>query len=202
MWLRAWTEHKKKLNKTRRHRMLMACNLYMCNILYSQRLHLIINMFHGGSGGGGGGGGGGLRVLRPPTFRLRLWPHNMQHFKTKTIWYLPSLAPCEVCLRASRITCIIIYLLLWLIMNFTLEESIIIIYAKYTRVQISRFSYYLYLQNWNYEAYIKHASLPRGDIWYCFGETTLNCVMRVEIIFYHLFFRTRIMSFHNLISIK
>ena len=34
--------------------------------------------------------------IQPPTFLLRFWQRDTQHFKTKTICYLPSLAPFEV----------------------------------------------------------------------------------------------------------
>ena len=46
------------------------------------------------------GGGGGHPNPQPPTFTLRLWPRNMQEFKTKTVRHLPSLTSCEVLLRA------------------------------------------------------------------------------------------------------
>ena len=36
---------------------------------------------------------------------LRLRPRDMQHFEPKIIWYLPSLAPCEVLLITSHFTC-------------------------------------------------------------------------------------------------
>ena len=37
-----------------------------------------------------------------PTLTLRFRPCNMQHFETKTDWYLASLAPCDVYLISSH----------------------------------------------------------------------------------------------------
>ena len=41
-------------------------------------------------------GGVGVPNYRPPTVPLGLRPCDMKHFKTKTVWHLPSLAHCEV----------------------------------------------------------------------------------------------------------
>ena len=37
----------------------------------------------------------GSRTLAP-TFALKQRPRDMLYFKTKTVWQLPSLAPCEL----------------------------------------------------------------------------------------------------------
>ena len=38
-----------------------------------------------------------VRLRAPgPTFPLRLRPRALHRFKTKTVWHLPSFAPCEV----------------------------------------------------------------------------------------------------------
>ena len=41
-------------------------------------------------------GGGWPPSIQPPRFLLKLRPRDMQHSTTKVIWYLQSLAPCEV----------------------------------------------------------------------------------------------------------
>ena len=38
-------------------------------------------------------------------FPVRFSPRDMQHFKTKTVWYLPSVAPYEVFLVTTPFTC-------------------------------------------------------------------------------------------------
>ena len=78
----------KSWNKTRRHKMLMACKLCLCYTWHSQRLYLNNNNFHGWEGD--------FSEPSAPTFPLRLRTHDLQHFKTKTVWHFPSLAPCEV----------------------------------------------------------------------------------------------------------
>ena len=54
--------------------------------------------------------GGCPLSIQPPMFPPRLRPRNKQHFKTKTIWYLQTLAPCEVFFINSTLKSLIAYL--------------------------------------------------------------------------------------------
>ena len=82
---------------TSRHKMLMACTLCVCFVWHKYRLHLnnISFMEEGGMGNPG-----------PPLFPLRLRPPEKQHLKTKTIWHLLLLAPCEVFSITLNFACI------------------------------------------------------------------------------------------------
>ena len=68
----------KNWNKTRRYKMVVVCNLYMCKCVIHDTARGSISKLKFFMGGG--------------------WSRDMQHFETKTIWYLPSLALCEACL--------------------------------------------------------------------------------------------------------
>ena len=105
LWLQKKTDMK-SLSNTCRHKMLSCASYTVLKMAPWARLHYkvkccssrMMRFMRGGRG---------TPSPWPPTFPLRLWPCNMQHFETKNVWNHPSLASCEVFSITSHFTCCI-----------------------------------------------------------------------------------------------